>query len=175
MVKHERNLCCPFGRPIRKRRPKNTTRASQQLAAMEAAEATWAIERCDRLQEALEGNQPPQPAAPIPNIDVDLDADHNYLDPLLQGPLEPNPEAPGAAETHQQLISSSHYKRKRLRDEENWRRVSGPMFRAYMLCAEQTSDWGNVTTWNEDRNQECSCTPARKHNQTLDVVDILCM
>lgn len=83
-------------------------------------------------------------------------------------------ELPAPADTHQQHISSSQYKKRRLREEENWRTVSGPMFRAYMLCATKTSDGGNTTTWNEDQNPVCSCTPSCRRFRTLDVVDILC-
>lgn len=94
-------------------------------------------------------------------------------EPALQDPPEPDPELPAPADTHQQHVTSSQYKKRRLREEENWRQVGPSMFRAYMICADRTSEWGNTTTWNENLNPMCSCTASRRRVRTLDVVDIL--
>lgn len=173
MVKHGRAVRCPFGRPIRKRPAKTVSRSARELASIEAAEADWADRRCNRLQVALEGNHLPKHASPLPQSGVDA------------GPFDyepPNHEAnhldddiPAPANTHQEHISSSQYKKRRLREEENWKTVSGEMFRAYMVCASATSDWGNLATWNEDRNPECPCTPSRRRLRNIDVLDIVCM
>lgn len=172
MVQHGRSIRCPFGRPIKKRPPKTLSRAAQELDAMEAAEATWGDQRCDRLNAALQGRKPSQHSAPPADINVDLD--RIEYEPPLQDPSALDPDTPAAVDTHQQLIYSSQYKKRRLREEENWRNIRSPMFRAYMVCAHQTSDWSNPTTWNEDRNEVCSCTPSRRRVRSLDVVDILC-
>lgn len=171
MVSHGQEVRCPFGRPIRKRRPKTKSRATQELASMEAAEAHWAEKTCDRLQAALEGNHSPKLYPQNQEVEQDVMPFENK--PALKDPPEPDPELPAPADTHQQHVTSSQYKKRRLREEENWRQVGPSMFRAYMICADRTSEWGNTTTWNENLNPMCSCTASRRRVRTLDVVDIL--
>lgn len=152
-----RSVRCPTVRWKRIRPCDHTSQAFQQLTEMETVEMQWTQTQCNKLHDTLHGEALAHPPAwegsPVPfdhldeaQLDINLDVN--------KAPTEQNPPV----HNHQDHISSTQYKTRRIREEENWEKISKPMFIVYQKASALTSDWGNPNTWNEDRNVACPCT-----------------
>lgn len=72
-----------------------------------------------------------------------------------------------------EYVKGSYYKSKQLRDAKNWTKVFPEMFIAYMNCSQPTSQWGDGSAWNVDRNTPCSCGLGVQRYRNVDLVDTI--
>jgi hypothetical protein len=147
-------------------------------AEIQANESSWARRNIAQLNielGAIQSNIPQitiqdQAVLDEPPSDhcMDNNPDNNPHDVVQEElPIDPN-------QTYGEYIRGSIYKEKRLREERNWNRVLDPMFIAYMKSSFATGDWGDVNTWDMDRNPTCACTAGQRSKRSVDSVDILC-
>lgn len=81
-----------------------------------------------------------------------------------------SPAAQGVIEQ----LNSAAYQEKRLDEQNRWAQQWERMLGAYLSCKNQTSDWGDQRSWDNDFNTGCNCsiTKRQKVVRALDLVDL---
>lgn len=105
------------------------------------------------------------------NDDAFVDFNHNPADWTGMDVNDMNSDGFNAIRNIQAHISSPTYETKILLEEENWRKVIPKMFPAYVTALRETSNWGNLSTWNQDFKPVCDCPDQGR--QEIDAIDLL--
>ncbi|EGG00045.1 uncharacterized protein MELLADRAFT_93876 [Melampsora larici-populina 98AG31] len=175
--KKGRSIACPLGRSA-KRRPQPTPQGSSQIIAdLDASEVRWLEQQSQRLT-----NQPPPQheamQAPPPDL-FDPEGENDYISDINpeeaylinHNILDDSNEEPPEVNNFSEYVKGSNYKKKQIKEAQNWAKVFGPMFLDFMVGSKRTTQWG-LDTWSVDYNKSCSCGTGKNRLRKVDLVDL---
>lgn len=166
---------------------KRIEQAARRLAELEEAEGSWCERECDNINSVLMGSAAPSTSASVIfEEDVDQmpspfyysDGDGSNSEDMDTGydsdSADSNiTQASSVAEGVSAQVLGDINRRRRIREEAQWKEVITPMFSVFMLCQDQSRQWTDHYTWNKDLKPDCQCSQAKKRFRDVEMVDIL--
>lgn len=160
---------------IPNRPPPNPGSAGERLARLRARETA-----ASRARDNILNNQPVEtedvnvrdnPRLPS---DDDNENDEGLYDQLqIAGDMDGNDDMyihpPGARSAY---FKGPTYQERTLIEEGHWKAMVPALFKAFIVCSFNTRQWGNESTWSQDRNPPCNCPSWKRGTVEVDAVDI---